>query len=306
MRHSNQKVDAFTLVELLVVIAIVGMLVALLLPAIQASRESARRSQCINNLKQVGLALQMHHDARGQFPSGRIGTDETTTSWSLHLLEYMEGGNIFKTWKRNLAPFQEGNSAAMRTPVETYYCPSRRLPNADRDFVNESEPAILAAGVAAGGDYAANAGSDNVKYGVDESQRPIPSIDETVAGPIYTFSRIRISQVQDGLSNTIAVGEKHVPTLQTHSGDELEQYAQGDTAFFSGDVAFSILRISRDGMAESSSDPSREKFGSEHPSISHFAFLDGHVKAMQTSLDLSTLHHLSVIGDGEVTQSGQF
>ena len=165
MRCTSRRLVGFTLVELLVVIAIIGVLVALLLPAIQAARESARLSHCSNNLKQIALSAQMYHDAKGRFPAGRIGTDEFTTSWAFQLLQYLEGGNVFSRWRRNVPPFEEENAKAMRTPVETFYCPTRREPAADRDFVDGSTRTLLAEAVGAGGDYAANAGRDRVEYG---------------------------------------------------------------------------------------------------------------------------------------------
>ena len=80
----------FTLVELLVVIAIIGVLVALLLPAVQAAREAARRNSCVNHLKQIGLAVQNYHDSLGQYPSGREAVDMRAVSWAFNLLPYLE------------------------------------------------------------------------------------------------------------------------------------------------------------------------------------------------------------------------
>jgi prepilin-type processing-associated H-X9-DG protein len=216
------------------------------------------------------------------------------------LLQYLEGGNVFQTWKRNVSPFEADNASAMRTPVETYSCPSRRSPAADRDFIDGSVPKILAEGVGANGDYAANAGRDKVEYGVDKQQQPLSAIDETVAGPIFTFSRVGDRQVQDGLSNTIAEGERHIPPEQENPLGGLQQLAQGDTAFFSGDIAPTILRSSQDGLAEGPQDNSRTKFGSEHHGISQFAFLDGHVKAISITIDMLAFQLLTSIGDGQV------
>lgn len=305
MTRDTRKLSAFTLVELLVVIAIIGVLVGMLLPAIQSARESARRNQCSNNLKQIALATQMYHDTKKRFPAGRIGTDEFTTSWAFQLLQYLEGGNVFQTWKRTVPPFEAENASAMRTPIETYTCPSRRTAAADRDFVDGSVPKILAEGVGAGGDYAANAGRDKVEYGADNQQRPLPSIDETVAGPIFTFSKVGDRQVQDGLSNTIAEGDRHIPPAKENPLGGIQQLSQGDTAFFSGDIPQTILRSSRDGLAQSPQDPSFEKFGSEHPGISQFAFLDGHVKAITNTIDLLTFQLLTSIGDGQVIPTDQ-
>src|SRR6218665_1878959 len=103
IRHYGKKA-AFTLVELLVVIAIIGILIALLLPAIQAARESARKSQCLNNLKQLGLACQNYADGKKQFPNGKVirgtgGIDaQNMACWSLELLPYVEENGLFKNY----------------------------------------------------------------------------------------------------------------------------------------------------------------------------------------------------------------
>src|SRR5215475_8654036 len=94
----RQAPPGFTLVELLVVIAIIGILVAFLLPAIQAAREAARRTQCQNNLKQIGLAVQSHHDTRKAFPMGRNRIDQFAVSWAFFLLPYMEETSIYNSW----------------------------------------------------------------------------------------------------------------------------------------------------------------------------------------------------------------
>src|SRR5690606_35788952 len=118
----------FTLVELLVVIAIIGVLVAMLLPAVQAAREAARRSQCKNNLKQIGLAMHNHHDARGYFPGA--GSDGPSVdccqadnrdgwSWAFHLTPYMEQSAIYEL---------TDNNAVALSVIGTYYCPTRRRP----------------------------------------------------------------------------------------------------------------------------------------------------------------------------------
>jgi prepilin-type N-terminal cleavage/methylation domain-containing protein len=105
----------FTLVELLVVIAIIGMLVALLLPAIQAARESGRRSQCQNNLKQIGLAVQSHHDTRKQFPMGRNRFDQLAVSWAYYILPYMEETAIYNSYIPTKEVFKDEKSPPRRS-----------------------------------------------------------------------------------------------------------------------------------------------------------------------------------------------
>lgn len=177
----------FTLVELLVVIAIIGVLVALLLPAIQAAREAARRSQCANNMKQLGLAAQNHHDSQKYFPTGGWGWFWTGDAdrgfgqsqpggWSFSLLPYMEQGQV-----RSLAGDgnkntisvgqQQGALKVLQSRVESWWCPSRRSQNVFPKSPGDPDPTYFArnAARATGGntlcartDYAACVGDRNV------------------------------------------------------------------------------------------------------------------------------------------------
>ena len=123
----------FTLVELMVVIAVVAMLVALLLPAIQAARESARLTQCKNNLKQIGVAIHLHHDALSAMPPARLmprpGDQDVcgvgTPTWMVRILPYLEENSFFEQWK--LGERYDVHPEAVRTTtVASYFCPSRR------------------------------------------------------------------------------------------------------------------------------------------------------------------------------------
>src|SRR5437762_5207755 len=118
----------FTLVELLVVIAIIGVLVALLLPAVQVAREAARRMQCSNNLKQIGLALQNHHDTMKVFPPGQIHTTTSgepyTTTWGIELLTYLEQANLQARYDKTQQPTVPSNVLVLQTRIKSYICPS--------------------------------------------------------------------------------------------------------------------------------------------------------------------------------------
>jgi len=305
MTIHNCKLRGFTLVELLVVIAIIGALVALLLPAIQAAREAARRNSCANNLKQIGLATQTHHDARGKFPPGRTGTDSFAVSWAFRILPQLELANIERSLAHAARADSQANVTAMRTPVETFYCPSRRGPAADRDFDNDDQPTPPEArSVAAGGDYAANAGETSHAGFVPNTNIPAP-VDYDRVGPIFTFSAISARQVADGLSNTIALAEKHVPPVPENAPEGRAHYLQGDTAFFAGDHRVAVLRSSSGRLAESIDDPSYEKFGSVHASTVQCAFLDGHVQSISTSVAEEVLLMLCAIGDGGIVPSNE-
>jgi prepilin-type N-terminal cleavage/methylation domain-containing protein len=297
----------FTLVELLVVIAIIGILIALLLPAVQAARESARRNACTNNLKQLGLAVQNHHDTKRGYPAGRNRTDQFGISWAFQLLPFLEQDTVFRSFASGERVDADQNSSAMRTPVEMFACPSRREAAADRDFDNNDLPANPEArGVAALGDYAACAGLNYMNgvipgsAGADSSLRPDqrPSLAES--GPIYSFSRIRDRNVTDGLSKTICVGEKHKPQLAEPANPEMLHYEQGDTAIFAGDTPHTIFAETREGLATGFEDPSRTKFGCEHAGIVQFVFLDGHVKGLSIDIGANVLNMLGAVADGGV------
>ena len=113
MRMRWRKVTGFTLVELLVVIAIIGILIALLLPAVQAAREAARRAQCSNNLKQIGLALQHFHEAKRHFPPGRGGPPPKIFSALAYLLPYVEETALYGQLDLAMAPTTSGAQREM-------------------------------------------------------------------------------------------------------------------------------------------------------------------------------------------------
>jgi hypothetical protein len=175
------------------------------------------------------------------------------------------------------------------------YCPTRRSPAADRDFDNNQTPPLVR-GVAAGGDYAAAAGIE-ARYGMDGTYI-IPRIDPTVAGPIFSYSKIRLRQVKDGLSKTLAVGERYIRPKEQIRLVTMRHIFQGDTAFFSADNWRTIFAGSQGGLAIRRNDPSEGKFGSEHAEIVQFVLLDGHVLAIGKSVDEATLRMLSTIADG--------
>ncbi len=192
------------------------------------------------------------------------------------------------------------NAAAMRTPVDIFFCPSRRSAASDRNFDNNDEPALPEARkVAAGGDYAANAGQTTLVGFVNGTNRPA-RVDREIVGPIYTFSKISHRFVTDGLSNTIAVGERHMPPVPPNTPEGMEDYEQGDTAFFAGDQREAVLRAAAGGIATDPDDPSKEQFGSSHPEIAQFVYLDGHVNGLDKSTEEAIFTLLCTIGDGQI------
>jgi prepilin-type N-terminal cleavage/methylation domain-containing protein len=196
LRNTNRPrtARAFTLVELLVVIAIIGILVALLLPAIQAAREAARRSQCVNNLKQIGLACLNHADTRKHFPSGGWGYDWTADanrgygadqpgSWIYNILDFVEEGNV-RTLGKGLATtspgFQSASITLHQTAIAVFNCPSRRAariypspwgPPGNQPICEQPWLAAVARTGVAKSDYAASAG-DSIEFAGDNFYRP--------------------------------------------------------------------------------------------------------------------------------------
>jgi len=210
----------FTLVELLVVIAIIGILIALLLPAVQAAREAARRSQCTNNLKQIGLAFHNFQDTYGKLPNGARDLDHRIPStldsccrsntrygwaWSYHILPFMEQNAIYdlatdadddQSDPPNTGKYNSKENIVAQQAVKVYYCPSRRDPKPHSGFYRC--------------DYAGNAGERRTG-GLRANAQNGGS-----RGVVIQTDRdkIRIELIKDGSSNTIMVGEKALHPLE--------------------------------------------------------------------------------------------
>src|SRR5262249_29927750 len=199
MRGSTLR-SAFSLVELLVVIAIIGVLVSLLLPAVQKVRESANRMQCQNNLKQIGLALHQYHDAHHAFPPGYQaaaayydGAADTMPGWgwAARILPALEQDSLFR--RLNLAQPIE-NSPAAETVVKVYLCPSDLTPQGAASvpdgFGNRICPAApVSYAACVGGDESATTG-------------------RTGQGVFYRNSKTRLADITDGTSTTLMIGER--------------------------------------------------------------------------------------------------
>lgn len=214
----GQRSNGFTLVELLVVIAIIGVLVALLLPAVQAAREAARRSQCLNNLKQIGLSMQMHHDALGQFPVGALGGQGAV--WSYYTLPYIEGQNEFDIaddgsdgfhWAHN-GPYGERQLATenfinirlAEKAFSSYQCPSAGFPSEGQYDISGDNWHVMNRQPSS---YIGNASGLVFNQGIkDDKGVPMGTLD----GVLFNHSKIAMKHITDGTSNTMLVGEaKH-------------------------------------------------------------------------------------------------
>jgi prepilin-type N-terminal cleavage/methylation domain-containing protein/prepilin-type processing-associated H-X9-DG protein len=201
---------AFTLIELLVVIAIIGVLVALLLPAVQAAREAARRVHCSNNLKQMGLAIHNYESAIGTLPLGCVvsrdsGGNVVFQGWgaSARILPYLEAGAKFNACNFDVANEAPENLTAMAMGVATYLCPSD--PNASTRFIDDGVPRNNL-------NYGFNRGSWYVWGGAPSTPQP--------SAPFLANEAVRLSALTDGLSATLLVAEvkTHTPYLLNCAG----------------------------------------------------------------------------------------
>ncbi len=197
MKRQSMNRPAFTLVELLVVIAIIGILVGLLLPAVQQAREAARRMQCSNHLKQIGLAMHNYESAYKRFPSGNMVGGSFSVGLSAHarLLPFMEQAAVYQMVDFNYAYNHVNNDAARMQRIPTFLCPSDTF---------DKLPSTL------GGynSYYANSGT-NILAGSPATLSSDPNYGMPECnGVFYRDSRVRPGDITDGLSNTIAFSEK--------------------------------------------------------------------------------------------------
>jgi prepilin-type N-terminal cleavage/methylation domain-containing protein/prepilin-type processing-associated H-X9-DG protein len=268
---------AFTLIELLVVLAIIGVLTGFLVPAVQKVRESAAKSQCINNLKQIGLGLQNYHDTRQYFPPGyqasasyMDGATDTTPGWgwAAFLLPYIEQEPLYRQLDFT-QPVQ--NSPGIQTLIKNYLCPSDLYPSAPFAVTDPfGTPIALAAPCS----YAACVGGDETETTGPDGQ-----------GIFYRNSATRLTDVKDGTSNTILVGERAWANANgiwagAPSGGVCQRGKQnpcpGSAASFAPTPTL-VLAHSHLNNAIADTDGGLDDFSSLHIGGSNFVFADGHV-----------------------------
>jgi prepilin-type N-terminal cleavage/methylation domain-containing protein/prepilin-type processing-associated H-X9-DG protein len=295
---------AFTLIELLVVIAIIAILIGLLVPAVQQVRESASRTQCANNLKQLGLAVHNYHDVYKRFPPAALGGDGEV-SWAVLLLPYIEQTPLYRQWDLTLRyTYYRHPASVVGAQVSIYYCPSRRSP--PQLSVSGDTRAPWGGSPGALGDYAANGGNTSAVWDDPRNGDGVLLYADTTFGPNDTVAGWRslssFQSVTDGLSNTLLFGEKHVPITA------FGQQTAGDNSIYNGDDIRTVVRIAGRQtpgpidrpFAASPTDSYRpdERFGSYHPGGCQFVLCDGSVRLIQNSIDIDTLTRLAVRNDG--------
>ena len=317
------RLRAFTLIELLVVIAIIAVLVALLLPAVQQAREAARRSQCKNNLKQLGLALHNYHDTHGGFPPGGIShyaesaipsapngpqsPPNQLAPWTVMVLPYLDDNNLYMKFNFS-TNFRSASNDGVSQPNHTLFeqpnvrfqCPSD--PNSD-DGVNSNY-----FGVQGGGPPPTTLGAGVVCL-ASSNHRVFFS-----NGVLHHNSRTRFRDITDGTSNTFLVGETRYQQLASgHSANVFMSWSSSDclgsTWGRPGVCASAVDPINSAKTGGRPMDPARDvtldvftrTFGSHHVGGCHFTFCDGSVRFVSENINVGTYRLAAQRADGQVT-----
>ncbi|WP_422930034.1 DUF1559 domain-containing protein [Singulisphaera sp. PoT] len=320
---STHRRRGFTLIELLVVIAIIAVLISLLLPAVQAAREAARRMQCSNNLKQIGLALHNYEGTNGVMPSARTGSPMLWSALA-QVLPNLEGGALYNAINFNLpelpptaaSPLGSANVTAVATKINAYLCPSD--PRTDG-----FQPTL------APNNYVANAGSGTTNGG------SIRKIDFTGVpdGLFYDLSAVRFAEVTDGLSNTAAFSETLKgsgvdstgptplnPRLQfaqgpggtamsdafcssrtSWIGERGQEWARGSLTFATSNHYLTPNNALPDCLSQYAI--GRLSARSQHPGGVNVLMTDGHVQFYKNSVSVVTWRAIATRSGGEVISS---
>lgn len=323
----RSRAHGFTLIELLVVIAIIGVLIALLLPAVQAAREAARRSQCVNNLKQLVLACHNYESAVGVYPPGqmRIGGFPTAprfrgTALFVHILPYLEQPALFHRWNFS-DPLDNtaGTTANTATILNALICPSDVIPQ---------NPIAAAPRYYALTSYGGNGGSQSHPPANISSDGMFHSTGPATPG----FYEVRPAAVIDGLSNTLFFGERnhldpnydsfHTAGLTTEPMWQWGWWAPSGGQFGLSDVTMSTLApinyklgfsytTRPSGVSNTTAFAPHDTqrvcaFGSNHPGGANFAFVDGSVRFLKQTVSQSIFKALGTRAGGEVLSADAY
>jgi prepilin-type N-terminal cleavage/methylation domain-containing protein len=317
---SRQRVRrGFTLIELLVVIAIIAVLIALLLPAVQQAREAARRTQCKNNLKQIGLAFHSYHETFGVFAPGAIarqpvvntgggGSSSTELglwSWGFMILPYMDQANLYNTLLGGTSPLQQQlatNLKALQTPLPAFKCASDTGPalnNFDDSVASGSSGNAYNAYVTTDGNDRIPIALSNFVIVAGTSDSTSPAVCPAMYGPPggmgYLNSNIGVRDVTDGTSNTLMVGERcwaykgRVIGAGNALGFSAATDAPGSNIRTAGLAAWAIGYDGINALNPAALIHARRAFNSNHVGGAQFLLADGSVRFISENIDYAKL-----------------
>lgn len=322
---------AFTLVELLVVIAIIGVLIALLLPAVQAAREAARRMTCQNHLKQLGLGMLSHENALKFFPTGGWGGEwigdpdrgfskRQPGGWVYNVLPFIELRSLHDAGKGDSDALKRDHATIrMETSLEVLCCPTRRSPisvintsatgGPPDPITNANVPAVLGKT-----DYCANAGDNppanvpggppSLEAGDDGSYNSIWDLDANRNGICFDRSLVTVREITDGTSRTLLIGEGYLD----------RQYYNNSLSEANDDSWCCGYDYVVNRWVSTTATPFRDRagydniwiFGSAHSAVCNFAFCDGSVKGISYDVDGTTFWRLGVRNDHQVIDASKY
>lgn len=314
--NNKDRCRGFTLVELLVVIAIIGVMVGLLLPAVQAAREAARRMSCSNNLKQIGLAIHNYADVNRRFPAGyaadipgvQDSRERSLWSWGAFLLPYIEQGSLYDQLSPSKIKLHQHLQTPvglnlLQTPIATYRCPSSTGPTLNN--FDDSQYVPDSTGNNFYNRHVTSNGSDRIAIALSnyvmiantsDSTTPLVNVGLEPKGVAWQNSKVEFRDITDGTSNTLMVGERswrvHNLTIGAANalGFSAETCAPGTSwSVKSGQLA--AIAIGYDGINWTANNRQHQTRGffSNHPGGAQFAMCDGSVRFISENIDYAKL-----------------